>query len=509
MTLSVSKGPQVASVPAVTGDDQQTATQLLQQDGFNVSVVQQDVTDPQQDGLVLAQEPTGGKAEQGSTVTITVGHLVTAPTATATTTTTTTTATTTTPGATTSPGAVTPITPGPTTDHPGPTTTGLDHDHRGRPPPRARPPPVRPRRLDHHPRRHDDRDGHDDTAAGSAAVAGRALSRRIAVLSGGRSSEHEISLASARSVAAALAAGGAEVVSIDIDRGGAWALGAGGEAPSGLDLAVRLPGTSVAAALGAVDVVFPVLHGPFGEDGTVQGLLELAGVPYVGAGVTASALAMDKDLFKSVLRDHGIPVTRNVTLRAGDAPASPFAYPMFVKPARLGSSVGISKAHDDAELAAAVALAFEHDEKVLVEEFVEGIEIEVGVLGNRDPIASVCGEIAVTNNEWYDYEAKYEAGEMELIVPARVSPEQSERARELAVRAFTATECEGMARVDMFVRSADGEVLVNELNTIPGFTQTSVYASLFEASGINYGALLERLVDLALDRHERRGRLRF
>jgi D-alanine-D-alanine ligase len=254
--------------------------------------------------------------------------------------------------------------------------------------------------------------------------------------------------------------------------------------------------------------VLPILHGPFGEDGTVQGLLELAGVPYIGAGVAASALAMDKDLFKSVLRDNEIPVTRNITLRAGEEAANPFGYPVFVKPARLGSSVGISKAHDAEELATAVALAFQHDEKVLVEEFVEGVEVEVGVLGNRDPVASVPGEIVVSHNEWYDYEAKYDEGEMELVIPARVSPEQLTRAQELAVRAFVATECEGMARVDMFARS-DGEVLVNELNTIPGFTQTSVYAKLFEASGIDYGSLLDRLVDLALERHERRRRLKY
>jgi D-alanine-D-alanine ligase len=334
------------------------------------------------------------------------------------------------------------------------------------------------------------------------------LTLRIAVLSGGRSSEHEISIASARSVAAALAAGGAEVVSVELDRDGAWALTSGGEAAGGTELAVRLPGASVAAALGRVDVVFPVLHGPFGEDGTVQGLLELAGVPYVGAGVTASALAMDKDLFKAVLRDNGIPVTRNVTLRSGEAARNPFGYPVFVKPARLGSSVGISKAHDAVELADAVALAFHHDEKVLVEEFVDGIEVEVGVLGNREPAPSVPGEIVVTNNEWYDYEAKYSEGEMELRIPARISARQTARAQELAVRAFTVTECEGMARVDMFVRS-DGEVLVNELNTIPGFTETSVYAKLFEASGTGYGALLERLVELALERHERRAALDF
>ena len=255
-------------------------------------------------------------------------------------------------------------------------------------------------------------------------------------------------------------------------------------------------------------MVFPVLHGPFGEDGTVQGLLELAGVPYVGAGVLASALCMDKDVFKSVLRDHGIPVTENITLRTGDEARNPFGYPCFVKPARLGSSVGITKAHDEDELRAGVALAFEHDEKVLVEQMVNGVEVEVGVLGNRTPVASLPGEIEVTRNEWYDYEAKYDEGEMNLLVPARVSDEQLARAQELAVNAFVATDCEGMARVDLFVRD-DGEVLVNELNTIPGFTATSVYAQLFAASGVPYGELLEQLADLAVERFERRGRLRF
>jgi D-alanine-D-alanine ligase len=239
----------------------------------------------------------------------------------------------------------------------------------------------------------------------------------------------------------------------------------------------------------------------------VQGLLELAGVPYVGAGVVASALCMDKDLFKSVMRDNDIPVTRNIALRLGDEPRNPFDYPVFVKPARLGSSVGITKAHDEEELRAGVALAFEHDEKVLVEEFVRGIEVEVGVLGNRRPIASLPGEIVVTHNEWYDYEAKYDEGEMDLVVPARITDEQIERAQELAVRAFVAAECEGMARADMFVRE-DGEVLVNELNTIPGFTATSVYAKLFDASGIPYAELLERLVDLGLERWERRKSLK-
>jgi D-alanine-D-alanine ligase len=270
----------------------------------------------------------------------------------------------------------------------------------------------------------------------------------------------------------------------------------------------RLPGKEVATTLADVDVVFPVLHGPFGEDGTVQGLLELANVPYVGAGVLGSALCMDKDVFKAVLRDRGVPVTENITLRLGDEARNPFGYPVFVKPARLGSSVGITKAHDEDELRRGVALAFEHDEKVLVERFVSGIEVEVGVLGNQKPIASLPGEIVVTHNEWYDFEAKYDEGEMDLIVPARLTDEQIRRAQELAVNAFVATDCEGMARADLFVRD-DGEVLVNELNTIPGFTSTSVYARLFDASGIDYGELLQRLADLAVERFERRRQLRF
>jgi D-alanine-D-alanine ligase len=339
------------------------------------------------------------------------------------------------------------------------------------------------------------------------------VSRRIAVILGGRSSENAISVASAQSVIEALEQSGNDVVTVQIDRSGSWQLGTGRRAlepgsEPGSGVPVRLPPREVATTLSDVDIVFPVLHGPFGEDGTVQGLLELAGVPYVGAGVLASALCMDKDVFKSVLRDHDIPVTENITLRLGDEVRNPFGYPCFVKPARLGSSVGITKAHNEDELHDGVRLAFEHDEKVLVERFVEGTEVEVGVLGNREPIASLPGEIVVTQNEWYDYEAKYDEGEMDLVVPARVTNEQLERVQELAVRAFIATDCEGMARADMFVR-ADGEVLVNELNTIPGFTSTSVYARLFEESGIPYLELLERLADLAVERYERRGSLRF
>jgi D-alanine-D-alanine ligase len=331
------------------------------------------------------------------------------------------------------------------------------------------------------------------------------VTRRVAVILGGRSSENAISQASAASVVRALEASGNDVLTVAIDRDGRWQLGGGQQQ---LESGDRLPGKEIAHAMTDVDVVFPVLHGPFGEDGTVQGLLELAGVPYVGAGVLASALCMDKDVFKSVLRDHGIPVTENITLRLGDEARNPFGYPVFVKPARLGSSVGITKAHDDDELRAGVELAFKHDEKVLVERFVRGIEVEVGVLGNLTPTASLPGEIVVTHNEWYDYEAKYDEGEMDLVVPARLTDEQIKRAQELAVGAFVATDCEGMARADLFVRE-DGEVLVNELNTIPGFTSTSVYARLFEASGVPYETLLQQLADLAVERFERRRQLRF
>jgi D-alanine-D-alanine ligase len=334
------------------------------------------------------------------------------------------------------------------------------------------------------------------------------VSRRIAVILGGRSSENAISIASATSVIEALEASGDQVVPVQIDREGRWTMLESGSATTGSGELVRLPSKEVATTLSDVDVVFPVLHGPFGEDGTVQGLLELAGVPYVGAGVLASALCMDKDVFKAVLRDRGIPVTENITLRLGDEPRNPFGYPCFVKPARLGSSVGITKAHDDAELDAAVALAFAHDEKVLVERFVPGVEVEVGVLGNLRPIASLPGQIVVTHNEWYDFAAKYDEGEMELVVPAPIGDAQLERVQQLAVAAFVATDCEGMARADMFVRE-DGEVLVNELNTIPGFTPTSVYARLFEASGVPYPELLQRLADLAVERLERRRALRF
>ena len=336
---------------------------------------------------------------------------------------------------------------------------------------------------------------------------------RVAVIAGGRSSEHEISVESARSVIGALEPDRYDVKTIEIHRDGRWELGPGDARELGRPVAETLPVPtgSPPEVLGQVDVVLPILHGPFGEDGTVQGLLELAGVPYVGAGVTASALCMDKDLFKAVCRDKGIPVTRSVTVRNGDRPDNPFGYPVFVKPARLGSSVGISKVGAEDDLQQAVDLARRHDEKVLIEEFVPGVEVEVGVLGNKEPIASLPGEIVAhgfSGVDWYDYSAKYDEGGMDLIVPPRIPEDKSERVQQLAVEAFVATDCEGMARADCFVRD-DGEVLVNELNTIPGFTATSVYARLFEASGIPYPELLDRLVELALERHERRGKLEF
>jgi D-alanine-D-alanine ligase len=336
---------------------------------------------------------------------------------------------------------------------------------------------------------------------------------RVAVLMGGRSSEHAISLASARSVVEGLDPERYEVRSIEISKEGRWhslpraRLAELGEAGRNR---LPIPADDDPQPFGEVDVVFPVLHGPFGEDGTVQGLLELAGVAYVGSGVTASALCMDKDLFKSVMRDKGVPVTRSVAVRrwSRNGVESPFGFPVVVKPARLGSSVGISIARSPEELEPAVALAFEHDEKVILEEYVRGVEVECSVLGNEEPIASVPGEIVPLKADWYDFASKYDEDGMELVIPPRIPEEAIARVQEVSVAAFLASDCEGMARVDCFYRE-DGEVLVNEVNTIPGFTATSVYAKLFEASGISYSELLDRLVGLALERQARRAGLRF
>ena len=330
---------------------------------------------------------------------------------------------------------------------------------------------------------------------------------RVGLIAGGRSSEHDISLASARSVLEALDPERYDVVSLAIGRDGRWELGTGSSVAS--TLPVPYDGGPL-ERLGQLDVAIPILHGPFGEDGTVQGLLELADIPYVGAGVLGSALAMDKDVFKKVMRDSGIPVARHVALRIGDAIENPFGYPVFVKPARLGSSVGISKVRDESELGPAVELARRHDEKVLVEELLTGMEVECGVLGNRvpPPIASLPGRIDTLSHEWYDFASKYDEGGMELVVPAELSDETLELVQQRSIDSFVAAECEGMARVDFFVRE-DGEVIVNELNTIPGFTATSVYAKLFGASGIEYAELVDRLIQLALERHERRSNLQY
>jgi D-alanine-D-alanine ligase len=319
---------------------------------------------------------------------------------------------------------------------------------------------------------------------------------RVAVLSGGRSSEHEVSLASGEAVREGLADAGHEPLDVRISREGRWTHDGG-----------PLPLEPGGGLLGA-EVAFPVLHGPFGEDGTLQGLLELVDLPYVGAGVTASAVSMDKALFKDVMSAHGVPQLDYAVVRDGERPRLDFTLPAFVKPARLGSSVGISKASGSAELEESLRLAFRHDPVAVVERMAEGLEVECSVLGNSEPQASQPGEIVVKKGDWYDYEAKYSDGGMELVVPARVPDEVRERVRELAVRVFRIVDCAGLARVDFFAEPG-GEVYVNELNTMPGFTATSVYAKLFDASGIPYGELLDRLLKLALERHEREGGYRF
>jgi D-alanine-D-alanine ligase len=319
---------------------------------------------------------------------------------------------------------------------------------------------------------------------------------RVAVLAGGRSSEHDVSLDSAASVREGLVAAGHDVTLVDLARDGSWTC-------EGEEVALRAGG----GLLGA-DAVFPVLHGPFGEDGTVQGLLELLDVPYVGSGVLASALCMDKITFKDVMGRSGLPQVAYWSLdgAAGVAVADPstVSYPCWVKPARLGSSVGIARVDGPGELEAAVEAAAAHDPRVIVEASAPGIEVECSVLGPTDaPQASQPGEILLAGGEggWYDYEAKYSPGGMELVVPARISDAARERVRELAVTAFRLAGCSGLARADFFV---DGEeVLLNELNTMPGFTQTSVYGKLWDHSGVSYPELCDRLVRIAVERFER------
>jgi len=322
---------------------------------------------------------------------------------------------------------------------------------------------------------------------------------RVAVLHGGRSSEHEVSLASAEAAIGGLAAAGHEAVPVLLEREGGW------RGPDGTALAL-VPGGGL---LGA-DAAFPVLHGPFGEDGTVQGLLELLDVPYVGAGVLASALCMDKIVFKDVLAAAGVPQVEYAAVREAEwrrapdavrAALAPLGLPLFVKPARLGSSVGIAKVRAPDELDAALAGAFEHDGLVIVEAFSAGVEIECAVMGLYEAEASVPGEgVLIGGAEWYDYEAKYGAGGVELRVPAGIPDAAVADVRRLAVETFLRVGCAGLARVDFFVEDG-GRVLVNELNTLPGMTPTSAFPKLWEAAGVAWPAACDRLVGLALERH--------
>jgi D-alanine-D-alanine ligase len=325
---------------------------------------------------------------------------------------------------------------------------------------------------------------------------------RVGVLGGGRSSEHEVSLASAASVRRGLETAGHRPVEIEIGRDGVWRT----EATTELRLT---PGRG----LDGVDIVFPVLHGPFGEDGTVQGLLECLDIPYVGAGVLASALCMDKVAFKDLMGKYGLPQVAYRAVHEGASGAEldeleALGLPVFVKPARLGSSVGIARVDEATALRAALARAFDHDELAIVEAMATGLEVECSVIGNGEPIASEPGEILLAAGEsgWYDYEAKYSPGGMQLLVPARVPEHVCARIKDLALEAFVRSGCAGLARVDFFVEGED--VIVNELNTMPGFTETSVFARLFEASGVAYPELLDRLVHLGLERYraERRHR---
>jgi D-alanine-D-alanine ligase len=317
---------------------------------------------------------------------------------------------------------------------------------------------------------------------------------RIAVLKGGRSSEHDVSLDSGAAVAAGLREAGHEVVEILVQRDGRWMA-------DGEEVTLRASG-----GLLGCDAVFPVLHGPFGEDGTVQGLLELLDVPYVGAGVLASAACMDKVVFKDLMAIAGIPQVAYALVeedRRDEADLSHIGFPCWVKPARLGSSVGIVRVADDPTLRPALDTAFAHDPRVIVEANSSGLEVECSVLGHTDGAsASQPGEIVLLKGAgWYDYEAKYAEGGMELQVPARISRTATERVREIAVQAFRIAGCSGLARVDFFV---DGEVvLLNELNTMPGQTATSVYAKLWAASGLPYPDLLDRLVQIGIERAER------
>jgi D-alanine-D-alanine ligase len=355
---------------------------------------------------------------------------------------------------------------------------------------------------------------------------------RIAVVFGGRSSEHAISCVTAGSVLKAIDRDRYDVVPVGIATDGRWVLESGDPERLAITSADKLPEvdptrsavslangatssqlmvsepSSVPQTLGQVDAVFPLLHGPWGEDGTIQGLLELAGLPYVGAGVLASAVGMDKIAMKDMFRAYGLPIVDYVAVKRHEwrrepaaverAVAQAIGFPCFAKPANLGSSVGISKVKAPEDLPAALALAAGYDRRILVERAVQGREVEVAVLGNDQPQASLPGEVCYAG-EWYDYETKYGAGHTTFKVPAPLGPELTRRVRELALEAFRAIDCAGLARVDFFIEG-ESSVLVNEINTLPGFTASSAYPKLWEASGISYTELISRLIALALER---------
>ena len=352
---------------------------------------------------------------------------------------------------------------------------------------------------------------------------------RLGILYGGRSAEHEVSLQSAKNVIEALDAEKYEVILIGIDRSGRWYLNDSShfllhaDDPAHISLSQKeielamIPGSASAQIIpveaenqiGELDVIFPVLHGPYGEDGTVQGLLRMADIPFVGADVLGSAVSMDKDVMKRLLKEAGIPQAKFLSYRDFKKAIDPeyiksnIGFPCFVKPANLGSSVGITKAHDEQEFESAVNKAFEFDHKIVIEEYIRGREIECSVLGNEDPIASLPGEV-MPSHEFYSYEAKYlDQKGASFKIPADLPDNLIKRIQELAIRTFRVLNCEGMARVDFFLKE-DDQLLVNELNSIPGFTKISMYPKLWEASGINYSDLLDRLIQLAIDRHKNR-----
>jgi D-alanine-D-alanine ligase len=350
---------------------------------------------------------------------------------------------------------------------------------------------------------------------------------RVGVVFGGRSVEHEVSVASATSIVSALDPARYEVVLLGVDPGGRWRLAPPGALPERAFTGdeVRLPavpGESRLTRVGGggetapLDVVIPIVHGTGGEDGSLQGLLELAGVPYVGAGVLGSAVQMDKEVAKRLLAAAGLPVVPWITVRSRDFARNPsgvvksvlaeMAPPLFVKPACLGSSVGISKVKDPRALEPALAEAARYDAKLLVERAIDAREIEVGILDGEPPEASVVGEI-VPKREWYDYESKYVDDDTELLVPAPIPDDVAARARSLALEAFRVLEGEGLARADFFLERSTLSLFVSELNSLPGFTEVSMYPRLWEASGVPYPALLDRLIELALERHRRRAGL--